>query len=108
MSVLIESLNTVASSGGGGITDLINDKLTDVNATLKLGGSVGVVMLLMFMTFKGGFTIGKLLVNAFIAGLFLFIINNPNFLADKTENELNSSPSLTVPAHPTGVSDGLA
>lgn len=80
----------------GGILDLANDKLADLKSTLTLGGSVFVIGLLILYTFKGGFTVGKLLMNGLLAGIFIFLITNADFLADKTEAEFNSAPPAVV------------
>lgn len=110
MSVLLETTQhlVAASSGGDGLLDLVNTKLQDAQTTIKLGGGTFIIGIFVYQTIKGGFTVGKLLMGAVLMGVFLFIINNSSFFADKTDAELNSAPAVVVTHSPHGGSDGTA
>jgi hypothetical protein len=107
MSVLLETTHLVTADGG--ILDLINGKAVDVKTTVKLVAGAGVLVYFAFATFKGGFTVGKMIMNALLVGFFLYILGAPEFFADKTDAELNNSgPVLSVTHSPHGGSDGPA
>lgn len=96
MSVLIEASTLITADGG--VLDLINGKSLEVEAVAKNVGRAAVICFLIFVTFKGGFTVGKMILSMATAGLFLFLIGDVQSVADLFDNELNSAPSLVQPA----------
>lgn len=89
MSALTELTYRFTAANGGGLTDTINSKAMDWEQTFTIVASLGAVALVVFFTLKGGFTVGKLLINLAVAGLFLAMINDLDFVAGLFRNEFN-------------------
>lgn len=89
MSALTELTTRFTAASGGGISDTVNNKVGDWEQTFLLVAGFGALALVVFFTLKGGFTVGKLIINLAVAGLFLAMINDLDFVRGLFSNEFN-------------------
>ncbi len=96
MSVLLTAAN-------GGILDWTRDKTGEVSSTLIIVAGALAVLFAIWYVIKSGFRFPAILMAALSAGFFLWVVNNPDFVANLFGNEIESAPTPIVVIDTGGV-----
>lgn len=91
---VLNEMASLATADSGGVLDLINGKSLEVESVAKNVARAAVICFLIVFTFRGGFTLGKMILSMAMAGLFLFLVGDVQSIADRFDSEINASPAL--------------
>ncbi|GEM_PF-7096276 len=82
-----------AAAPDGGILSWINGKTGQLSTTLIIVAGALAVLFAIWYVIKSGFRFPAILMAALSAGFFLWVVNNPDFVANLFTNEIESAPA---------------
>lgn len=80
----------LAAGPPGGILAWIDTKTGQLSSTLLIVAGALAVLFAIWYVIKSGFRFPAILMAALSAGFFLWVVNNPNFVAGLFTNEIQS------------------